>query len=115
MAKRAPIAVFMMKAAEQIWQCAEDIRSGPTLRHCAKSMTGKVSAMKHKVTVQVETKKHFLGIPYTATEKKRITVDGKTYRKMKQEAQRQREEEADQFAAAALIVWEEEMVNLFGE
>ena len=36
--------------------------------------------MKHKVMVRVETKKHFLGIPYTASEKKRITVDGKTYK-----------------------------------
>ena len=41
--------------------------------------------MKHKVTVEVETRKHFLGIPYKSTEKKRIIVDGKTYRKMKQE------------------------------
>ena len=41
--------------------------------------------MKHKVTVQVDTKKHFLGIPFKATEKKSIMVDGKTCRKMKRE------------------------------
>ncbi len=71
--------------------------------------------MKHKVTVQVETKKHFLGIPYKTTEKKHITVDGKTYRKMKHEEQARRQVEADQMAAAALVVWEEELVDMFGE
>ena len=44
--------------------------------------------MKHRVTIETETKKHFLGIPYTATEKKHIMVDGKTYRKMKREQQK---------------------------
>ena len=63
----------------------------------------------------METKKHFLGIPYRTTEKKRITVDGKTYRKMKREDQARRQAEADQTAAAALVVWEEEMVDMFGE
>ena len=71
--------------------------------------------MKHKVTVEVETKKHFLGIPYTATEKKRITVDGKTYRKMKQDERDRRLREQDEAAAAALVVLEEEMVDMFGE
>ena len=71
--------------------------------------------MKHKVTVQAETKKHFLGIPYKVTEKKRITVDGKTYRKMKQEEQARQRAEADQVAAAALVVWEEELFDMFGE
>ena len=71
--------------------------------------------VKHKVTVQVETKKHFLGIPYKTIEKKRITVDGKTDRKMKHEEQARRQAEADQMAAAALVVWEEELVDMFGE
>ena len=64
--------------------------------------------MKHRVTVEVETKKRFLGIPYTATEKKRIEVDGKTYRKMKQAERDWQLREADAAAAAALVVLEEE-------
>ena len=64
--------------------------------------------MKHRVTVEVETKKRFLGIPYTVTEKKRIEVDGKTYRKMKQAEQDRQLREADAVAAAALVVLEEE-------
>ena len=71
--------------------------------------------MKHKVTVQVETKKHFLGIPYKAVEKKSITVDGKTYRKMQQEEQERRRLAEDEALACAMIVWEEEMVDMFGE
>ncbi len=71
--------------------------------------------MRHTVTVQTETKKHFLGIPYTTTVKKKITVDGKTYKKMKQAEQARQQEQADQIAAAALVVWEEEMVDMFGE
>ena len=46
------------------------------------------SGVKHRITVEVETKRHFLGIPYTATEKKHITVDGQTYRKMKKKNSR---------------------------
>ena len=64
--------------------------------------------MKHKVTVRVEAKKHFLGIPYTVSEKKRIIVDGKTYRRMKQEEQERQRAAADMAAAAALVVLEEE-------
>ena len=64
--------------------------------------------MKHRVTVEVQTKKHFLGIPYTVTEKKRIEVDGKTYRKMKQEEWDRRWAEADQAAAAMVLLEEEE-------
>lgn len=64
--------------------------------------------MKHRVTVEVETKKHFLGIPYTTLEKKRIEVDGKTYRKMKQEERDRQLREQDEAAAAALVVLEEE-------
>lgn len=71
--------------------------------------------MKHKVTVRVETKKHFLGIPYTATEKKRITVDGKTYRKMKKAEQDEAARRDEETLACAAIVLEEEMVDLFGE
>ena len=64
--------------------------------------------MKHRVTVEVETKKRFLGIPYTSTEKKRIEVDGKTYRRMKQAERDRQLREADAAAAAALVVLEEE-------
>ena len=71
--------------------------------------------MKHRVTVEVETRKHFLGIPYTATEKKHIMVDGKTYRKMKQEERDEAAHRADEALACAAVVWEEEMVDLFGE
>ena len=71
--------------------------------------------MKHKVMVRVETKKRFLGIPYTVTEKKHIMVDGKTYRKMKQEEREEKARREDEAAAAALIVLEEEIVDLFGE
>lgn len=71
--------------------------------------------MKHRITVEVETKKHFLGIPYKTTEKKRIMVDGKTYRKMKQEERKEAERRADEALACAAVVWEEEMADLFGE
>lgn len=66
--------------------------------------------MKHTVTVEVETKKHFLGIPYKTTEKKRITVDGKTYRKMKKE-----EKDCLAFQETLEGLWEEEMAYLYGE
>ena len=79
------------------------------------SGNGKVSRMKHKVTVEVEVKKRFLGIPYKTTEKKRIMVDGKTYRKMKQEERDQADRMADEALACAAVVWEEEMVDMFGE
>lgn len=64
--------------------------------------------MKHTVKVEVETRKHFLGIPYTVTEKKRITVDGKTYREMKREEEDRRRAAEDEAAAAALVILEEE-------
>ena len=74
--------------------------------------------MKHRVTVYVDTKKSFLGFPYKTTEKKRIMVDGKTYRKMKEhekESLRKAGCRDDEILACAAIVWEEEMVELFGE
>ena len=71
--------------------------------------------MKHRVTVQVETKKHFLGIPYKAVEKKHITVDGKTYRKMRREEQKRQRGAENEALACAAVIWEEEMVDLFGE
>lgn len=71
--------------------------------------------MKHKVTVEVETRKHFLGIPYTVTEKKRMIVDGKTYRRMERERRKAARPSEEEVAACAAIVWEEEMVDLFGE
>ena len=71
--------------------------------------------MKHKVTVEVESRKHFLGISYTVKEKQRIMVDGKTYRKMKQEERDKRRAAEDEAAAAALVILEEEMADLFGE
>ena len=71
--------------------------------------------MKHKVTVEVEVKKHFLGIPYKTTEKKRIMVDGKRYRKMKQEEREMADRMADEAFACAAVILEEEMVDMFGE
>lgn len=74
--------------------------------------------MKHKVTVEIETKKHFLGIPYKTTEKKRITVDGKTYRKMKQEERKQNRSQNptdEEIVAAHYLIWEEELAELFEE
>lgn len=70
--------------------------------------------MKHKVTVRVETKKHFLGIPYKTTEKKRITVDGKTYRKMKQ-AEKAEGPTDEEIMACALVELEEELAEMYGE
>ena len=73
--------------------------------------------MKHKVTVQVEKKHRFLGIPYTTKEKQRITVDGKTYRKMKRQerAGKAANPTDEEIMACALIELEEEMADLFGE
>ena len=74
--------------------------------------------MKHRVTVEVEAKHHFLGIPYTNTKKKRIEVDGKTYRQMKREERDREEAElAEQAEALACmgVLLEEEYVDLFGE
>ena len=68
--------------------------------------------MKHKVTVEVKTKKHFLGIPYETAEKKRITVDGKTLRKMKKKDQEDLQELA---AAGELLMWEEEIAEMLEE
>lgn len=56
-----------------------------------------------------------MGIPYTATEKKHIMVDGKTYRRMKKEEREEKARREDEAAAAALVVLEEEMADLFGE
>ncbi len=71
--------------------------------------------MKHAVTVEVEMKKHFLGIPYKTTGKKRIMVDGKTCRRMKKEEQRRAELQAEEALACAAVIREEEMAELFGE
>ena len=71
--------------------------------------------MKHRVTVETETRKHFPGVPYTATEKRHIMVDGKTCRKMKREEREAEACRADEAAAAALVVLEEETADLFGE
>lgn len=71
--------------------------------------------MKHKVTMETETKKYFLGIPYTVTEKQTLIVDGKTYKKMKQEERDRRLRQEDELAACAAMVCEEELVELFGE
>ena len=71
--------------------------------------------MKHKITVRAETKKRFLEIPYTVIEKKHIIVDGKTYRKMKQEEREEAACKADEALACAAVVLEEEMADLFGE
>ena len=71
--------------------------------------------MKHRVAVKVERKKHFLGIPYTVTEKQKIEVDGKTYRKMNREEQESKQAEADRLAEMAVVgeylMWEEELAD----
>ena len=73
--------------------------------------------MKHRVTVEVEKKKHFLGIPYTVTEKQKIEVDGKTYRRMKWEERERRQVEEERLAEMAVVgeylMWEEEIADLF--
>ena len=71
--------------------------------------------MKHRITVKTQVKKRFLGIPYTVTEKKHIMVDGKTYRKMKQAEKEEAARRTDEAAACALVILEEEMVDMFGE
>ena len=84
------------------------------MQDCA--VTGKEGTrMKHRIMIETETKKHFLGIPYTATEKRHIIVDGKTYRKMKQEERKETARKADEAMACAAVVWEEELVDIFGE
>ncbi len=71
--------------------------------------------MKHRITVEEKTRKHFLGIPYTVTEKKRMTVDGKAYRRMKEaEKERKNRETAETLACAAIIL-EEEWAEQYGE
>lgn len=71
--------------------------------------------MKHRVTVEVEKKKHFLGIPYTVTEKQKIEVDGKTYRKMKWEEREREQAEENRLAEMAVVgeylMWEEELAD----
>lgn len=71
--------------------------------------------MKHRVKVEVEKKKHFLGFPYTVTEKQKIEVDGKTYRKIKREEQERKQAGADRLAEIAVVgeylMWEEEMTD----
>lgn len=74
--------------------------------------------MKHKVTVVTEWKKHFLGIPYTVKEKQKVTVDGKTYRKMKQEERDRRkaaDPSAEEIAYCMAVELEEEFADRFGE
>ena len=66
--------------------------------------------MKHRVTVTVKEKRRFLGIPYTTSKKKRITVDGKTYRRMEEE-ERARQEKRSKEALACVEIWEEEMID----
>lgn len=71
--------------------------------------------MKHRVTVEIERKRHFLGIPYTMTEKQKIEVDGKTYRKMKQEERKRKQEEENRLVETAVageyLMWEEELAD----
>lgn len=80
--------------------------------------------MKHQVTVKVETKKHFLGIPYRTTEKKHLVVDGKTYWKMQKDlraaekdAARRRQKRLDFFEEVILEEEEEpdEWIDEFWE
>ena len=70
--------------------------------------------MKHRVTVTVKEKRRVLGIPYTTTKKKRITVDGRTYRKMKDE-ERARQEKRNKELLACAEIWEEEMIDCISD
>ena len=75
--------------------------------------------MKHRVTVEVEKKKHFLGIPYTLKEKQKTEVDGKTYRQMKHEERKRKQEEEEHLTEMAIVgeylIWEEEIADLLDE
>ena len=81
--------------------------------------------VKHRVTVEVEKKKQFLGIPYTVKEKQKVIVDGKTFRKMKKEERdRQLREQnrrkaagpsEEEIAYCMAVELEEEFVEMFGE
>jgi hypothetical protein len=45
--------------------------------------------MKHKIQIEVErNKKGFLGVTRKVKEKKTVVVDGKTYRKLKEQERR---------------------------
>lgn len=106
---------FIRRTGSRAERSAGNSGYGQTASVCAGSGKEKRQGMKHRVTVEVEAKKHFLGIPYKTTEKKRIMVDGKTFRKMKQEEQNVTDRMAAEALACAAVVWEEEMVDMFGE
>ena len=76
---------------------------------------GRVKTMKHRVMVEVGKKKRFLGIPYTVTEKQKIEVDGKNYRKMKREERERKQAKTDRLAEMAVVgeylMWEEELAD----
>ena len=75
--------------------------------------------MKHKVKVDVVTeKKGFFG-KRQVVEKRTITVNGREYRKLKQEQFRKKQENRElteqQRLAALYLLWEEEMADYFEE
>ena len=73
--------------------------------------------MKHKVKVDVVTEKQGFFGKRQVIEKKTITVNGREYRKLKQEQFRKEKENRglteQQRLAALYLVWEEEMADIF--
>ena len=71
--------------------------------------------MKHRVKVDVVTERRGLFGKRPVVEHKTVTVDGRTYRKMKREERDRQRAQGDAMAAAAMILFEEEMAERFGE
>ena len=69
--------------------------------------------MKHKITYEVETKKQgFLGITRTVKEKRTVEVDGKTYRKIKNQVKQEiRAERNKPYSIEEMLFYD----DLFGE
>lgn len=69
--------------------------------------------MKHKITYEVETKKKgFLGITRTVKEKRTVEVDGKTYRKIKNQVKQEiRAERNKPYSIEEMLFYD----DLFGE
>ena len=72
--------------------------------------------MKHKVKVDVVTEKPGFFGKRRVVEKKTITVNGREYRKLKQEQFRKEKENrelTEQRLAVLYLLWEEEMADIF--
>lgn len=69
--------------------------------------------MKHKITYEVEKKKKgFLGITRTVKEKHTVEVDGKTYRKFKNQVKQEiRAERNKPYSIEEMLFYD----DLFGE